>query len=435
MEVAKMGNIHFIKRFSLICFIVIFGIIIISPVHAVSQAAVLFLLISPSPLANGMGETYGNIASIDPMASIFNPAYLGFYSQKHNFGFSYSKTDWLPQLVSDMEYSCTSLNFGFALKKIPLSLGFGYHRIFFENWETVSIIDESGSPIILEASKAWDKANILSLSAALDYYINASIGFSFKFIESYLPPLIVPGFPPSREAKASVNAYDFGVVVQAPLFKMISKLTDNSLSIIPYVKPYLEPSFSYSVTNIGDEVKYIDTAQGDPLPRTVYTGINISAGLRYSKNNYDFNIVSFHWAREANDFLIEGNGDYKYLSGFNDIDFIDNIILGKSNTNIITNRGWELRFGDMFFVRAGHYKDIEGKVIYDTNGLGVNFIQPLRLILELTNLKIENDLIKKVLYNLDIEYHRSEFDCEQGHPLSDTKFNCLVLKLRNIFEL
>ncbi|MCU0642911.1 MAG: hypothetical protein MUC94_01440, partial [bacterium] len=50
-------------------------------VHAVSEAAALFLLISPSPLANGMGQTYGNISSTDPMASIFNVHDAAAYDQ------------------------------------------------------------------------------------------------------------------------------------------------------------------------------------------------------------------------------------------------------------------------------------------------------------------------------------------------------------------
>jgi hypothetical protein len=96
--------------------IIAFILIQRTPAYAVSEAAVLFLLISPFSQANGMGETYGNIASADPMASVINPAYLGAYSQKHNFGFSSSNAAWLPALVSDMHYSCHSLNFGYSLK-------------------------------------------------------------------------------------------------------------------------------------------------------------------------------------------------------------------------------------------------------------------------------------------------------------------------------
>ena len=432
-------NRHLVKRTSISCFIVIISIIILTPTApAVSQSALMFLRMSPSPVANSMGGTYSNAASIDPMASIFNPAYLGFYSQKHNFGFSYSKTDWLPQLASGMDYSCISLNFGLAMKKIPISFGLGYHRILLNMGEqvyTAEHTDEFGNPIVLGTFESWDKAQLLSLSAACDYYIRASIGFSFKFIESKLGP--VGAGAEQGAGKASVNAYDFGVAVQAPIFEMISKVTHRSLSMTPYVRPFLEPGFSYSVTNIGDKVAYVDAAQSDPLPRTVFAGIHISSGLRYSKNDYDFNIVSFKWAREANDLLVERNrdGDYKYLSGLNDIHFIDNIIVGNSNTNIIMNRGWEINLGDVFFLRSGHYENIEAKDIYDAEGLGVNFVQPVRLTLKLMNIKIENDVLRKIVYNLDIEYHSGEYDYVQGSPLTDNKFNCFVFKLGNVFEL
>ncbi len=419
----KLSHIKKIILLTIITFIFIF--IQTTSVYAVSEAAVLFLLISPSPQANAMGQTYGNIASIDPMASINNPAYLGFYSQKHNFGFSYSRADWLPGLVSDMKYSCYSLNFGYSLKHIPISIGFGYHRIFLDLGEQMF---GEGGPEPLGTFKSWDKANMLSASILLDYYIRVGVGFSYKFIESNLAPEWVQVGEEKGNGKGSANAHDFGIAIQVPLFEIISKVTGNSLYILPNVKPYLKSGFSYSLTNIEDKITYVDAAQADPLPRSVYTGININTGLKLSLNKNLYNIISIKWAREANDLLVEtymdnkGISQTRYLSGFNDIDLIDNIILGKGNSDIITNKGWEVGIGDIFFIRAGYYEDIEGRVIFDTNGLGINFVQPIRLLLELTNQKIENEFLNKIVYNVDIEYHHSEYDCEPGHP-----FQILIL--------
>lgn len=427
---------HIKKLIVLNIIIFIFIFIQTGFVYAVSEAAVLFLLISPSPQANGMGETYGNIASTDPMASINNPAYLGYYSQKHNFGFSYSKTDWLPGLVDDMDYSCYSLNFGYSLKNIPISFGLGYYRIFLDSGEQVWT-GESGEP--LSTFNSWDKANILSVSILLDYYIRASVGFSYKFIESVLAPDWIDVAEEKGNGKASANAHDFGIAIQVPLFEIISKVTGSSFYIFPKVKPYLESGFSYSVNNIGDKIIYGDASQSDPLPRSVYTGININTGLKLSLNKNIFNIISFKSAREANDLLLErymdteGINQTRYFSGFNDINFIDNIILGKANSDIITNKGWELSIGDIFFIREGYYEDIEGRVIFDTNGFGINFVQPIRLLLGLTNQIIKNEFLNKVVYNIDIEYNHSEYDCEFGHPLSDTNFDGVTLKLRTIF--
>lgn len=433
----KMIKLSHIKKIILLSIItIIFILIQTSSVYAVSEAAVLFLLISPSPQANAMGETYGNIASVDPMASVNNPAFLGFYFQKHNFGFSYTKAGWLPGLVDDMYYSCYSMNFGYSIKNIPMSFGFGYHRIFLDLGEQVWK-DECGERF--DTFNSWDKANILSVSILLDYYIHASIGFNYKFIESMLAPDWIDVGEEKGNGKGSVNAHDFGIVIQVPIFKILSKILNNSSYVLPKFKPYLKSGFSYCLANIGDKIKYSNATQADPLPRSVYTGISINTGLKFFLNEKAFNLISFKWAREANDLLVErymdneGISQSRYLSGFNDIDFIDNIIFGKANSDIITNKGWELSMGDIFFIREGYYEDIEGRVIFDTNGFGINFIQPICFLLELTNQKIENEFLDKVVHNVDIEYHHSEYNCKPGHPLSDTDFDGVTLRLRTLF--
>lgn len=430
-----MKELSSIKRFLIICILTLVCILsITTSIFAVSEAAVLFLRISPSPLANGMGETYGNIASNDPMASIFNPAYLGFFSKKQNIGFSYSKVNWLPGLTSDLYYKSFSFNFGFSLKNKPITVGIGYHHIYLDLGKQIGM-DEMGNPT--GSFESSENANMFTCSALLDYYILASIGFSYKFIESNLSPSGTGAEIGSGEASA--NALDLGLSIKVPLFDILSKINNSPIYVIPNVKPFFEPSFSYSVTNIGDEIKYFNEAQADPLPRTVYTGINLNTGLKYSNMNYNFTVFSFKWAREANDLLIDkyfdddGVEHTKYPSGFKDIDFIKNVIYGKSNDKIITNKGWEIGFGEIFYLRKGNYEDIEGKVKFDTHGWSINFIEPIRQFIEISNLEITNELLLKLLFNLDIEFHHSKFQTGTGHPLANTKFNGLTLKLKNIF--
>ncbi|HEX9973264.1 MAG TPA: hypothetical protein VGD14_14425, partial [bacterium] len=123
-----MKNLHRIKSpFIIFFFTLLFIFSFAASLHAVSATAVAFLRISPSPLANGMGQTYGNISATEPMASFFNPAYLGFFSKSQNFGFSYSRSNWLPQLTNDLYHKCYSLNFGYTFKNTPVTLGIGYH--------------------------------------------------------------------------------------------------------------------------------------------------------------------------------------------------------------------------------------------------------------------------------------------------------------------
>ena len=101
---------------------------------AVSEAAVLFLLISPSPQANAMGETYGNIVGKDPMATLFNPASLGLLAQNHYLATSYlsPKANCLPDISSGMNYFCRSTALGINLKSIiglPISYGISLNYV------------------------------------------------------------------------------------------------------------------------------------------------------------------------------------------------------------------------------------------------------------------------------------------------------------------
>ena len=155
-----------------------------SQVFAQSQAALIFLLISPSVQANSMGETYLNTAASDPMASVMNPAYLGFFAQQNSFGYSDSKADWLPALIDDMTYQCKSFAGGYTLKDMPVSIGFGYHQIKMDYG--LQYITVEDGPQIIGTSNSWDEAKIYSYSALIDYYCRLSIGMNFKSVESHL---------------------------------------------------------------------------------------------------------------------------------------------------------------------------------------------------------------------------------------------------------
>ena len=77
--------------------------------------------------------------------------------------------------------------------------------------------------------------------------------------------------------------------------------------------------------------------------------------------------------------------------------------------------------------------DMEGLVVYETEGWGVDFIQPLRILSAF--ISYDNTVLKFISANLHIEMHQSEFNIEQGHPLFDTSFKSYVVRMNNIFEL
>jgi hypothetical protein len=314
------------------------------------------------------------------------------------------------------------------LNNAPITLGIGYHHVYLDLGKSIRT-DETGA--IIGDAESNEKADVLSVSALFDYYFLASFGFSYKLIESNLA--LVPEATGMSDFKASATAYDFGLALKFPIFDIYSKIEDHQIYAFPYVIPFLTPGFSYSVTNIGDEITYFDETQADPLPRMAYAGVNIAAGLKYTKTNYPFNILSFGWAQEANDLLVCRIGEnINYHSGLKDIDIIENVLLGKSNKKAVTNKGWELGVAEIFCLRKGSYQDIEGYIHLSSDGWSINFMQPIRLMFEFSNFK-KKELWFKFLNNLDIEFNHSEFHADKGHPLDDTRFNGFTVKMKNMF--
>src|SRR5512141_1526261 len=108
-----------------------------SSLHAQGESAVPFLLIHPSPEANGWGNVGTAVVSDNPIATISNPAQLGLFSLDNYFSFSsYTpKTVWLPNFGStDLTYNAWATNAGYNLRNaldlpFPVGIGFGYSRI------------------------------------------------------------------------------------------------------------------------------------------------------------------------------------------------------------------------------------------------------------------------------------------------------------------
>ncbi|MBN2102911.1 hypothetical protein JW835_02620 [bacterium] len=406
---------------------------------AVSETAVLFLLISPSPQANGMGHTYAAAASKDPMASLMNPAYLGCYTEHYNAGLSFSYADWLPELVSDMSYHCVSANAGLTLKKMPVSFGLGLHRIFLDMGENVWT-SESGTE--LDRFESCDKAHVLSLAGSWNYLINFSAGMNIKWIHSMLAPDWISVGSKQGAGEAKSTAYDFGMALKIPAVQSFEHIYGDPIFGDFPVSIFLTPGVNYSINNIGEKLTYMDPKEADPLPRAARTGIHFETGLRYQHNDFRFNIVSFCYAREAMDILAEKQWDanhektsIRYQSGLGDIDFFHNILQGKKNYHAETMDGWEFSLCETADLRYGYYEDISGNVNYHTLGVSLNILPAFKLYRYLFGHLDHDDLIDFFITYGDIEILYSQYDTDKGHPLQGTYFVGFRLQLRNFISL
>ena len=398
-----------------------------SNVFAVSEAALLFLLISPSPRANGMGTTYMALPANDAYAVIFNPGYLGVFAMENyvSVGVYPHSVQWLPGFTDDLFYNSKAANIGFKLNKYIFA-GIGYHKIYLDLGEQVITREQSPEPIGYFHS--WEKARALSMGIGGHFGVKIGLGMSVKYAESQLG--VMKSGAEYETTKADIFAYDFGGILQIPVFEMLNTSINlpfsNKLTLIPL----LVPSLGYSIGNYGGEISYIDPAQADPIPRVARVGYSIDSGISLGRKNSRWKLVSFKWAREAEDLLVKREPpDYeiKYQTGLGDIDFCHDLIEWKPNPIIIKKEGWEINCLETFYFREGEYNDPEGKVIYQTTGYGVGIAGLFQLA---SILFPTNESIKFFANHVDVQYHWSEMETAAGHPLEGTKFKGINLVIR-----
>lgn len=396
------------------------------PCFSQNSSGVLFLLISPSPSANGMGNTYSALGSDDPMAMFFNPAFAGLLAKDHYFGggFYPQRTAWLSSLADGMTYSHQSYhagwNFNHLKVKIPVSVGISYSRTFFDAGEMV--ITGESDPEPLGFYMSWDRAHTFSVGFCIDYYIRLSAGMSLKYIESNLFATMVGGNVVESPGKG--DATDYGFIVQLPVVEALQKIWNVPIYIIPQIQPYMIPGFTYSEANIGDGISYTQPVLKDPLPRVARAGVGLEGGFIWMKENVPWRLAGFKWASEAEDDLVQREGaNVTYQKGLGDIDFFHDVLGGKANHNIIKHEGVELHLLDLLHFRSGRYEDRTGSVCYKTGGFGLQLsglFKTFRFFFPRLN---QNRFLRFITERLDIRYHESEYRFSPSdHPLAGTRY-------------
>lgn len=402
------------------------SVAIIPYARSQSEAAVLFLLIQPSLRANGMAGTSVASAGHDPLSVAFNPAHVGLAAMNRFFQIEYypSKTNWLPGFnIDGLNFDAKSFLIGYKFKinnLIPASIGAGYTRVFL-NLGTQNITSETSPGIITGTLQSSEHADIFSIGMGVDFGLKIGLGFSFKRIESNLAST---GIGLEGVVRASVNAYDFGLIAHLPLLETFSKLTHRNTKISERLRPFLLPGFGYSRSNIGGKIIYINAAQADPLPRVARMAVSVNTGIIYSNGDLSFRLVDFEWSSEAQDLLVKRSptGNITYQGVFSDIGLFDNVITGNSKPGIETSRGWELNILELISLRHGRHKDPGGAVFYDTEGFGLKSSGLFKIAFILVPQLKSNAILSFLGHHFNIQYNTGELTASPGHPLDGTKF-------------
>ncbi len=225
--------------------------------HAVSEAAVIWLLISPGSRPAGMGEAFVAVAD-DASATWWNPAGLAF-TEGRDVRFMHS--NWLPGFNLDDIY----FDFLAASWDMPsLSGKMGLSLIYLNEGDQTRT-DEGGNVIGVITSKEY----ALGLSYGTNLNPDLGFGLTTKLIVSDLASGVKVG------SQVAGTGYSFAVDL-GTLWQTHVPFTEMPLNL------------GFNLANIGPEISYADEAQADPLPTNLKLGAALNA---YSDEHNEVNLV------------------------------------------------------------------------------------------------------------------------------------------------
>ncbi|MGE5456758.1 MAG: hypothetical protein ACM3RX_00220 [Methanococcaceae archaeon] len=357
------------------------------------------LRLSPSPFLSSYGSAGTSAPVSDAYSFYYNPAQLGLFPVHNNFTFgSYPETRYFFNMP-ELTISSTVISAGWKFKNsmMPFRLGLGYMRTSMHGL-TSAIDDNAG------VSPTNDSYNAFALGLGFDYFISFNLGITYKSINSAIPE--IPGLiTESRivERETSVSALDYGVLISAPLFKLLN----NSLEYEHYkacrIIPFLDLSVGYALRNSGSEISY-NFGRSYPIGRTASIGYTISTGAEYElQPGNSIRAFEVDFSTEAEDLLERTANDpatyiescsYKGLIG--DINIWKNLVLGKWNNDILRHRGIRIELAEVFQYNWGSLQGNEYHL--GTKGWGIRTKGLLKA------LKPTSSIIAFLADHFDVQY-------------------------------
>lgn len=317
-----------------------------------AEEIMTFLKLPVSAESYMLGNTGAAGLTDDPMAVVINPAQLGMQSLKSQYAAGYNFINSY-HFVNTWHKSM-AVNAGFRLgdfvkSSIPLSFGIGYSNLYnqyIEMWVT-SVEQPQG----YKEMSPNDKADLYSIGIGLDYGIQLSAGATYKHCSAKFL---------DTETK---NLYDFGLLVNFPVQELLGNAIESAFSKETGFGYSAEVNLGYSRNNIGSEAisdRHITTWPGEyrifktAVPSTIQTGFSTVIGLIYSKNNVIWQPLNISYSIEEKDMLSYSSGNtVKHQGIMGDINFFQDIIIGKTNLSTTKHKGFRIDIGEMVSVFNG----------------------------------------------------------------------------------
>jgi hypothetical protein len=300
--------------------------------YAVSEAGVLFLMISPGARAAGMGEAFVAIAD-DATAVYWNPAGLAFQTGREIVAMH---TNWLPGFGSDLYYDF--LAYRQNLEGVGVIAG----NITYLNLGEQTHTDADGT----ELGKFNSHEFAVTVAVGAKISENMAVGLGLRYIRSSLSGDNIQVGSEKGSGKANAFAVDIGWLYKAGFLRGLS--------------------FGANLSNLGPKIAYIDAAQADPLPT------NLRVGLAYKAVDTEFNRLSF--ALDFNKLLV-----VRHKDGTSD-PFLKALVTAWSNQSaseelkdVIIGVGVEYWYSNLIALRTGYHVDEAGKANYATFGFAIKY--------------------------------------------------------------
>ncbi len=312
------------------------------PAKAVSESAVLSLMISPGARAAGMGEAFVALAD-DATATFWNPAGL---ANQYGKELHLMHVNWLPEFGNDLFY-----DFASYIHHVEGLGTFGLNITYLNLGEQIHT-DETGT----ELGKFSSNEYSMALTYGTKLSENWSVGLGMRYIRSNLAGGVQVG---AEQGEGVANAFSFDI---ATLYRM---------SFAPKL------TFGMNLSNMGPKITYIDAAQADPLPT------NLKVGFAYRIVESEFNKLTM--VVDMNKMMVnrkaDGTTDPFYTAIFTSPwsitdetkDENGEVTSSKTMFNGIISGGVEYWYSDLFALRAGYYWDEPGKVKYTSFGGGIQY--------------------------------------------------------------
>jgi len=363
----------------------------------VSQAAVLFLRISPSTVANGMGQTYSPLSFSDSFQNYFFPGSSIEHGVSLTNGF---KVDWLPSWgFDDLYYDMEAYQVGLPMNcpgVNSLLFSFSFYSILFD-MGAQPWTDENGNT--MGTIESWDRARALRFGISWREqwqrnWLNQTTlnaGWGLDFVYSNLATGVQVGSQVAHAGQAT--CWDWGLSATSRILQS----SDGNVS--------LDLGMQVAENFISNQdIYYVDVAHADPLPRTA--SWSLACAVEWRLDTLPLGRVHIAWGRDI--ILLDENGDYK--------PFLSSI----TNGGDVSHIGREFTVADIITWRTGIFDEDWRNSGITTRGWGVQTLG-IRSYLDYLPELQQNRYLNLFLTRFNLFYNYSSWDGKH-HAFSGTVY-------------